>query len=200
MVLESSSYPVRPLDNDRVCSCHPDPRLCPKLTLLQLPHLSLRLQAGFLPRNQLEIRDCRCHRPPYPWLRPFSRHLPPLPLMDIPAGYHLCALSVLLYPRPHQCSLQPLHTREVYTVEPFIYSRSRSLHRLERHIYRHGSPHFPEDPYRQSEGCDASIPFRLNGRYDAGIRASAAAVVASAPPAGGCKATTSGQQPIHIQN
>ncbi len=33
MVLESSSYPIRPLDNDRVCSCLPDPHLCPKLTL-----------------------------------------------------------------------------------------------------------------------------------------------------------------------
>lgn len=158
---------------------------------LQLPHLPFRLQAEFPPYNQSESCDCGCYHPPRPRLRPLSHHLDTLPLMDIPARYHLRALPVLVYPWPHQCSLQPLDARQVFTMDPFIYSRSRSLRDLESYIRHRCSPHLPEDPHCKSEGCDAPIPLRLNGWYDAGNRATAAATATIATPAGGCKATKS---------
>ena len=167
---------------------------------LQLPHIPLCLQARYLPYDQLESRDRHCYRPPRPRLRPLSRHFPYLPLMDISARHRLCALPVLLDSRSHQCALQPLHTREIITVDPFIRGRSRSLHNLKPHVHYSSSSHLPKDLYCKSEGCDAPIPLRLNGCYDAGIRATAAAVATASAPAGGCEATKSGQRPIDFQN
>ena len=160
-----------------------NPRLGTQFDRLQLPHIPLRLQAEWLSHYQLEIRNCRCHHPPRLWLRPLSRHLPHLPLLDISARYYLRTLPILLRPRPHQHSLYPLHTREVPTVDILISSRSRSLYNLDHRLYYRCPPHFPEDPYCKSEGCDASTPFRLNGCYDAGIRATATTVTTAFTPA-----------------
>ena len=114
---------------------------------LQLPHISLRFQAEPLPHYQLKIRDYRFHHPCRPWLRPLSHHIHHLPLLDIPARYHLRALLILLRPRPHQCPLQPLHTRKVSTVDLYINSRPRSLHNLDHHLFCHRPPHLPKDLY-----------------------------------------------------
>ena len=68
---------------------------------LQLPHIPLRLQAELPPHYQLEILDYRFHHPSRLRLCPLSHHLYHLPLLDIPARYHLRALPILLRPRPH---------------------------------------------------------------------------------------------------